>query len=389
MHRLILIVLPMVMWATTSVASGQNGERARLEGVVTDAETGKPLSGAHVFVAESVTGTTSMADGRFELRIRAGQHRIVASMVGYEPASMDVLVRGGNVYTFTIELHPSLHLLDEVRVTAERPARWARRLRAFERLFIGESDFADQTVLLNPEVLDFEGGWGRLRAEAAEPLRMESRVLGYRITYVLKEFERSGELVRYDGDSFYSELSTDSDEERREWAIRRCEAFFGSFRHFMLTLLEGTTRDAGFYLERRSQLSSGSIDVAFPVTPERIVREGPEPDLRTLRFARYLDVTYAHKEEEEAFLRWHYRGGLPRPALQRSWLKLTGRETLIDLQGEPLDPYGITLYGYFAFMRIADQLPKEYRPPEGAATPSECRAAIERSEAGPEAAAMR
>jgi hypothetical protein len=27
-----------------------------------------------------------------------------------------------------------------------------------------------------------------------------------------------------------------------------------------------------------------------------------------------------------------------------------------------LDPYGVTVYGYFAFERIADDVPKEYRP---------------------------
>ena len=46
-------------------------------------------------------------------------------------------------------------------------------------------------------------------------------------------------------------------------------------------------------------------------------------------------------------------------------LRITGG-TVYDpangINGEVRDPYGLTVYGYFAFERVADDVPKEYRP---------------------------
>ncbi len=337
---------------------------ATLAGTVIDAETGAPLPGAHVFIAASMMGTATDDAGRFRLdRVPPGAHRLYVSMLGFESAARDTLLRGDRSYTFAFHLAPKVLNVGEVTVTAERDERWKKRLRAFERLFLGESANADSTRILNPEVLDFEGGWGRLEAWAEAPLVIENRALGYRLRYFLKEFIRSGGTIKYDGEPLFEELEPESRAQAAAWTENRRRAYFGSLRHYLLALLAGRCEEEGFTTYRRFSLDhlAGTQD-RFWIDPQKLLRAGPSPTEKELRFAGYVEVLYRREAEEDAYLRWRGASAWSTPANQRSWMKLTDGPTLVDHTGEVLDPYGVTVYGYFAFERIADLVPKEYRP---------------------------
>ena len=111
--------------------------------------------------------------------------------------------------------------MGEVTVQAREDRRWARRLRRFERLFLGETANAGATTIVNPEVLNFSGSWGTLRAEASAPLILENTALGYRIQYFLKEFEHTGTTTKYDGEPLYEEMMPESTEQAMASAIQR------------------------------------------------------------------------------------------------------------------------------------------------------------------------
>jgi len=51
---------------------------------------------------------------------------------------------------------------------------------------------------------------------------------------------------------------------------------------------------------------------------------------------------------------------LPVLAGAQFWLE-RGPAT-VDYKGEVVERYGVTVSGYFGFERVADQVPKEYRP---------------------------
>ena len=238
------LLFPVVTWAQT--------EHAPLRGTVVDDETGTPLAGAHVFIAESMMGTATDDEGRFVLdRVPLGAHRLYVSMLGYEPASRDTLLRQGHPYEFDFRLKPTVIEVGQVTVSAKEAKRWQRRLRQFEKLFLGETDNAEHTTILNPEVLSFNSGWGKLAASTSAPLIIENRALGYRLQYFLKEFIRSGNTIKYDGEPLFEELAPESEEQAVQWTENRRKAYFGSFRHFMLTLLAGRTEDEGFLSYRR------------------------------------------------------------------------------------------------------------------------------------------
>lgn len=352
------LALPLLLMA-------QPQGTAQLTGRIIDAETGEPLTGTHLFIANSMIGTATDADGRFRLRnVPPGAHQVYASMIGYELASQNLLTHADTTYHLTFALKTAVVEAGAITVVAEKDRRWKKRLRKFERLFLGESENAAEVTILNPEVLDFEAKWwGKFVARASAPLEIENRALGYHVTYYLKEFSAAGGTIKYDGEPVFRELTPNSPMQAARWQANRHRAYYGSFRHFMLTALANRAEAEAFDLYRRPSMERMQHEnYRFPVEPNGFVEPGPTPTARTLAFNGVIEVLYHEESEDEAFLRWQGWTTSRPHRYQRSWIELTNGPTVVDHTGTVLDPYGVTVYGYFAYERIADDLPKEYRP---------------------------
>lgn len=310
-------------------------------------------------------GSVTTADGRFRLqRVPAGAHTIYVSMLGYAPARIDTLLRSGASYDVDVRLEPTIVEGPEVIVTAERDPAWYRRLAKFARLFIGKSPNADSCTIANPEVLSFDARWwGKLSAQAREPLVIVNRALGYRVTYFLEEFESGGGTIRFDGEPLFEPLTPRDSAEAMRWQQARRAAYLGSFRHFMLSLLNGTHRAEGFRVHRRYHLDGGlTHGDRFGFDRSRVFEQTESSDEAVLDFNGYIETVFEHEQADAAFSRWQYGSSWSYRREQRSLMKLTDGPTRVDTYGEIVDPYGVTVYGYFAYERIGDLVPKEYRP---------------------------
>lgn len=365
--RLSVLLLSLVVLCGPSPATGQGN--ATITGAVMDAETEAPLEGAHVFISHSMTGTTTNEDGSFRLTdVPPGTKRLYVSMLGYENQALDLPPQQESPLTFTFRLESEVIEVDPISVTAERDEEWYERLRRFERLFIGESKRAEQCTLLNPEALRFETKWwGKFEASAQEPLVIENRALGYRLTYFLEEFEVRGDIVRWDGEPLFHPLSPEDSAEARRWRKHRRDAYRGSIRHFLRALLEDRVEEEQFDMYRLPRASAfRSVHRAdrLPVNRSRLLDPGPDSTYEFNVRGR-LEVIYRGQPESDAYLKWadaEHRG--PRDA-QTSQIELNERPIHIDPYGEIVEPYGATLYQYFAFTRrMAELLPREYRLPE-------------------------
>ena len=346
------------------MALGQTNGPALVWGVATDAESGLPLAGAHAFIGSTMIGTATDANGRFELsHIPSGPHTLWISMIGYQPESKDFLI--GDTVNFEIDLAllPAVIEMGEVTVTAKKNRRWRKRFNTFEKLFLGESSLSKSVKILNKEVLDFDANWlGRFSAYASESLIIENRALGYRVRYVLKEFSREGITIRYDGDPFFEEIEPASEEEAYIWEDNRKEAYMGSFKHFLLALMDGTTHDEGFRIMQIPSVEDiGNSSRRFRIAPKDLIQPGEEAGDKLLAFRGVIEITYMNELEGEDYLKWQGASPHRRKQNQRSWIRLTTGPTLIDPIGEIVDPYGVTVYGYYSFERVANDLPKEYR----------------------------
>ncbi len=357
----------------TATAEARQTVRTTLSGEVRDAETGVPLTGAHVFIASSMIGTTTDREGKYVLSgVPLGAHRLYVSMLGFEDDFLDILLRSDETRSFDFALQPSVLEVGEIIVEAERDRRWKRRLERFTREFIGETPNAEQTTILNPEVLDFEDTRGTFTAVASAPLLIENRALGYRIQYFLTDFESTPGRVRYDGEGLYQELEPEHAEEARTWELKRREAFVGSFRHFMLALIAGRSEAQGFQTFSRPSASSKRGDSfseasvianqRFPIKPESLLSTGDVAGEFVLDFDGHLEIVFMGEQEDPAYLDWSLRPERSNPRFQTSWTSLDHGPAIVDYKGDTLDPYAVVFMGYWAFERVADDPPREYRP---------------------------
>lgn len=79
-----------------------------LAGVVIDAETGQPLPYANVFLADASVGTAANSAGMFTFtKLLTGQHAVVATYVGYEPALDSVYIPADGQIRRRILLKPA------------------------------------------------------------------------------------------------------------------------------------------------------------------------------------------------------------------------------------------------------------------------------------------
>lgn len=343
--------------------------QSTLYGYLIDAQTKTPLPGANVFLSSTKIGTATDEDGRYQLEgIPAGGHRLVVSIIGYKKVVRDIIISPGERRNISLQMKPIVYEMPEIFV-GNLDKKWKKRLRRFEELFIGISESADFVEILNPEVLRFETNfWGRLTAEALAPLKIENRALGYHITYYLSEFKHTGTRTQWDGEPLYREMTPIDSTEAAYWKQNRRKAFYGSLRHFLLALIKDRVREEGFLIhtisrnrhsimpERRSQTKAS-----------KLLKNTNKNYLFKINFFGYLEVIYTHDKETKRYIQWRKAHRKPTD-FQQSFLKLNQHPVTVDMNGEVLEPYGATRFGYFAFQRLADATPREYRP-EGYPSP--------------------
>jgi hypothetical protein len=303
-----------------------------------------------------------------------GAHRIVASIIGFETAAEDLVLREpGEARRIDFRLGEAEYELGEITVESTRDAEWQKRYERFERRFIGETANAAETEILDPFVLDFDQRRGTLYAEAREPLVVENRGLGYRVRYDLTAFEARSDANFYNGEPLFEELEPADEVEWIEWQAARRAAYLGSPRHLLRSLIAGNAEEQGFRLYLLPQQGPGGFGglgsfggnrqaSRFPTSADEILKEGKEGDYR-LEFVGLLEVVYLGEGEDPKFLdREWARERRPARDVQTSQLRFPIAETAAELDrfGRELDPRSIVVSGYMAFERFADDLPREY-----------------------------
>jgi hypothetical protein len=287
------------------------------------------------------------------------------------------MLRESRTFPFDFRLKEAVAELGEITVEAKGDRRWQRRLERFTEIFVGETPNAQETKILNPEVLDFADKGGTLLAFASEIIQIENRALGDRIQYFLKDFAAEPTRIRYDGEPLFEEMEPENPEQAATWEENRREAFYGSFRHFMLAVLSGRATEHGFETFQRStpagaasqgtfQQSNAMADQRTPFDVKTLLKETDNPNEKLLEFEGAIELIFKGELESDAYADWQRSFGGPTgmrgDRFQRSLFWQENGPTLVDYKGDILNPYGVTVSGHLAFERVADELPKEYRP---------------------------
>lgn len=140
--RALLPLLLLWLGIFTSQAQAQN---ATLQGHIT-LPAGKAATGAAVQLQGTSVGTTTDADGNYQLReLQAGTYTLQVRLIGFTPQQLRVRLTAGTTLTRDVVLTESNEQLDEVVVQGNRTNKFARKSSEY----VGKMPL---TNLENPQV---------------------------------------------------------------------------------------------------------------------------------------------------------------------------------------------------------------------------------------------
>ena len=395
MNHVATLIYTVTFCIALIVSQTAFAQQASIKGTVIDQSTQNPVEGANVFISNSLLGDASNAAGEFVIeRVPLGNVVVVASVIGYEPYTQQLRITNNEPITLAISLTPRIYQPGSVEVSAERlteenskfraerPEERDENLVAFENFFLGVSPNADKCEITNPDVLRFEINDEDevLRATADDALIIDNFALGYQIYFVLSSFEVSvktnARSIKYNGSIGFTELEPRTKREGRRWTRARRDAYRGSVRHFLTSLVSNSLMDEGYLLIDESKLQiqepSGTpgarpSDRIPSVSSKDILEPGTIPSERILDFDGYLKVVNMNDAPNNQFTDFKQYADdwqVPDsdPMYQISWLALTDGPTVITADGRVNNAYGLTKLGYWFFERVAEMVPLEYQP---------------------------
>ena len=147
------------------------------------------LPGAGVYISGYKIATVTNEQGKFILpNLAPGNYDILVQMMGYTPFSKNIIISKKSEI-LNITLNENATLLKEVIIKPD-PNR-PYYIALFKDFFIGKTPNSMQCKILNTEILSFDDDKknGMLTVTASDFLIIENLALGYRIKYLLEDFE--------------------------------------------------------------------------------------------------------------------------------------------------------------------------------------------------------
>lgn len=343
--------------ARTITAFAQTGT---LTGRVVEAGQLRSLPFAAVYLDRTTIGTTTNEAGEFTLpAVPVGSQKLVISFVGFVAQVVSVQVKAGVNTPVRVLLVLDARQVAEVQIKATHDKTWARQLKRFEKVFLGNTAACK---LLNPWAIDFAEDGVRLTASAAVPLAIDNNELGYRLSFDLKTFASSPTDFAIVGTVRFTDMETTDTLVIRRWQTNRERAYRGSVRHLIKALIDGKPGQAGFALyrdkepgkprsdnfdfERRTNL----VDAEKSLTVSRI----PGTSQYYIALDGRVEIHYVNGYTTAGF----YKD----TSAPVSWLEARRHSLLADSEGNLLNPTDVVVSGSMAGERVSAMLPINYRP---------------------------
>lgn len=325
-----------------------------------------PIAGAQIFLNGSTIGTLSDSDGNFILSdIPEGTHILIVRNLGYK--SIELLINTDELETnYSLLLRETVYNLDEV-VVKPNTEDWKYNFEQFQKIFIGDGPFSENTKIKNEEVLNFDFNIEKrtLNAFAYERLVIENKDLGYTIFFYLESFEidyKAGTNFFY-GQTFFEEMSSGRRRTRNKWKENRKKAYLGSFTHFTNSLIDQKAAENGFEI-KAEQRDKKARYISKDTIPQSLFFHQVDSTHYEYSFINFLNVTYKNEYEDMSYLYFIAKpfDSNPRllPDFQNSSVTLLADSVLVEKSGFILNPTLIRFDGYWGFERMSDMLPLTY-----------------------------
>jgi hypothetical protein len=355
---LLMVAQGFQSFAQTSVITGR----------VIDAVTAEPLPFAHVFVNQTTIGTVTDNHGVYALKsIPIGENTIVFSFVGYKSHQLKIQLKGDETSSMNIRLQPDDKQLETVEVTGTRDKEWEKQVKKFENVFLGKTKFAESTKIVNPWTLDFKesklNGTDVFMATSSKPLEIENNALGYRVFYYLKSMVANSGGYSITGEVRFEEINSDDPKIVKTWSQNRLNAYEGSLRHLLKSIIDGNVREEGFnlYIGMRGYENSLSRTAVFSEQLNKSI-ESFSPENSVTQGKAEGEFIIPLKQRVEI----HYIQGRPAMKIYNdifcpvSWLEVNEGFLRVNSNGIVLNPPFAIVSGAMYDDRVANLLPYNY-----------------------------
>ncbi len=261
------------------------------------------MIGAGVYLSGYKISTATNADGKFVLaNLKPGNYDVLVQMIGYLPLSKNVIITDKSV-SIELKLSENTTLLNEV-VIKPNP-NYARYINLFKAFFIGTTLNASQTKIVNTEVLSIDEDIENhsLTIKASDFLIIENRALGYRIKYLLEQFDYNfgTKVLYYAGYPTFEEMKGRASEQKK-WSKNRDIAYNGSAQHFLASLYQNNVIEEGFIIHKRYE---------FP-NPNRLPDSVIKANYKKLLVYDKQKKLYRLDTKNDAYAQWQKQNKEPR-----------------------------------------------------------------------------
>ena len=399
----------LILFFSSYVVETSAQENFTISGIVKDKQ-GETLPGAGIFVSGYKNATVSNNNGEFSLKLYPGNYELLVKMVGFKSGIFQVIVSDKNI-GLNINLTENTIQLNEVVVKPDLNRE--NNLKTFTDYFIGSTPNAALCKIINPDVLflNYDQQSKTLTASCDDFLIIENKALGYKIKYLIKEFEYNfaNRIIFYQGSPYYEDLPA-TKSKKKKWDKKRVEAFNGSPQHFFRSLYQGNSSKDGFLIHKlikqeNSQRPSDSLIKAnikrfSPISGNKTFSIGiindslnywlsknkmvktistlntaiVNPDtlvkiidqnIKKIDFTDILYVVYKNEKEHpiyESLINQSISRPLNMPNYQISLINLTIRPVYFYKNGAVYNPKSMLYEGYWSWEKVADSVPMDYIP---------------------------
>jgi len=235
-------------------------------GRITDAENGKSLSKATIFVAGTIIVATSDESGNYTIIIPGeGSYEIVFYHTGYHLEFYKIL-KPLPFHQLDVELLAGIPPEKVVIPHSQKDVdiNWygQKDVDFFWYTLLGTMPSKEGLKILNPEKVNFYlSSDDVLTVWCEELIEIVNHEMGYHIWFALKSFQHdyTNNQTSYYGKPFFKELKPKNNRQKKLWEKKRAEVYALSFTCFIRALYRKQIHEEGFLLAEKDSMQYRKI----------------------------------------------------------------------------------------------------------------------------------
>jgi hypothetical protein len=336
-----------------------------LLGKVLNELTGLPMAAASVFAQNTTIGTITDENGNFKLTLPQGGYDLVVTFTGYKTESKRITTADAGE-AVSVRLKEKEKELEEVAVRSTNEVKdgLEKYGQFFNDEFIGKTNNSKVCNIQNAEVLHFffSKKRNRLKITATEPLIIKNNALGYNIKYSIDSFthEYNNGTSIYSGSPLYEEMKGDSTQ-LSTWQANRKSAYNGSLLHFMRSVYNKNLKEQQFEIQFIVQQNGidNAIKLTDPYSAINFEKDDSTQTVQIMPNQKDVGILFMGEKPADAYTLMH-----PTEPKEFKFSMLGFKPTegiVIEQNGYFYDQNDLSISGYWAWEKVAEQLPYNYK----------------------------